>query len=152
MIKNNSMIAEFNENTIIKVIVDKENPGTFTIITLDENGEEVDNTYTPGFPMMEAKLVNNSSHDVGVEYGIVGKYGIITHKPTLLPQEELTIRGLIGTPDGETYIFPVSGYDDSIVQYAVTDTTGCMLYGGFIVITDTDPSSVRKCTITFTDL
>ena len=152
MINNNSMVAEFDEKTLLKLIIDRENPGQFIIITLDEDGEEVDQSIEALFPMFKATLVNNSSYPVAQEYGTIEAYGMCTHKIIVQPGDTVIVEGLLGTSDGETYVYIISGYDTSTVQYAVSDTVGCMLYGGYIVITDIDPHNNRGCTITYTDL
>lgn len=149
MIENNSMIARFEDPEIIKVILDKDSPNTFKIIKLDNDGEEYSTDIAIGMPMLEVKLVNNSTHDFDFPLSSLLLYGLLGERYNLKSGETKNGKTLLGTPDGNNYLIPVN--TPIGVTFAVTDTVNCTLYSTFIIATDLSLDAPRSCTITFTD-
>ena len=145
----NTMIARFNDDNIIKAALDRSPFTKISVTVLDEYGEEVTNELSFDMPELAIHLINSSSYDVRFATPIYGSYGIEYHYVELKPNQTADTLSLLGTPDGTNYVCAYEYTPLDSVDIGITPIANCMEYSTFILVLDVNEAA--SCSIEFTD-
>lgn len=146
MLEYNTMVARFNDEHILKAIIDLTNKNHVYIIYLDNDGEEQLLDAYLSFPTLEIKVINNSNSDISLfDVASINQYGITDEEIKVKAGETLTISTIFVTTDSTTYVYPINATE----SFTVTDEANCVFSDPYIVALDMDPEVVRSCTVTF---